>query len=262
MLAWLLGWSLGFTAVAQGYYDLPNVGRYATNSTLATIDFDGDGQADVTYFLEAPYRGGGEIIVATGLTSDENTSYLASAKKLANFSPDEAISSANKPFKNIYGFIGFDLEDYQWALVYFSNGAPHYAYVRLDSSEFPTLTNVLVGLRFLGGDGKPHHAWIRFTRPDSLLGTLFQVASYGHNPLPDEPIQAGLPAPVPPVAMTVGINGDLVLSWAAKAVPYYKLQTRPDLDPATGWTDVDIREEHIFSAPFEGEQAYYRLTQR
>ena len=133
----------------------------------------------------------------------------------------------------------------------------------MSGSEFPTLTDVLVGLRFVGGDGKPHHAWIRLTRPDNDLGTLFQVASYAYNPLPDEPIQAGLPAPLPPVSSTVdAVSGGFVFSWAAKAAPYYKLQTRPDLGPATEWTEVDTGDGHSYIAPPDSAQGYYRLIQR
>ena len=133
----------------------------------------------------------------------------------------------------------------------------------MSGSEFPTLTDVLVGLRFAGGNGKPHHAWIRLTRPDNNLGTLFQVAGYAHNPLPDEPIQAGLPAPPPPVSSTVdAVNGGFVFSWPEKAAPYYKLQTHPDLAPATDWTDVDTGEGHTYAARPDVAQAYYRLFQR
>ena len=258
-----MAWSLGFVALGQVYYDLPNVERYpSTNFSLAVIDFDGNGQADVDYQLIAQFNGGDRTVVATGLVSDEVTTYLASAKKLANFSLGEAIGNSNKRFTNSFGFSEFGLDNYRWSL-FFDKGVPHYAYARPSGSEFPTLTDVLVGLRFAGGDGKPHHAWIRLTRPDNDLGTLFQVASYAYNPLPDEPIQAGLPAPPPPVSSSVdAVNGGFVFSWPEKAAPYFKLQTRADLGPATEWTEVDTGDGHSYTAPPDSAQGYYRLIQR
>ena len=262
ILTWLVAWSLGLVALGQDYYDLPNVVRYSsTNFSLAVIDFDGDGQTDADYQLSAPFSSD-TTFVSVFFRSDEVTTYLASPKKLASFSSGEAIASSSKRFTNSFGFLGFGFDNYAWSR-FFDKGIPHHAYARISGSEFPMLTDVLVGLRFVGGDGKPHHAWIRLTRPDNNLGTLFQVAGYAHNPLPDEPIQAGLPAPPPPVTSSVdAVNGGFVFSWPEKAVHYYKLQTRSDLDPATEWTDVDTAEGHTYTAPPDSAQAYYRLVQR
>ena len=262
ILAWLVAWSLGFGALGQVSYDLPNVERYSsTNLSLAVIDFDGDGQIDADYQLGAS-GGGPDTFVSVNFRSDEVTTYLASAKKVATFSLGEAISSSTKRFTNSFGFFGYSLDNYRWEK-FFEKGIPHYAYSRLSGSEFPTLTDVLVGLRFAGGDGKPHHAWIRLTRPDNNLGTLFQVASYAYNPLPDEPIQAGLPAPPPPVSSSVdAVNGGFVFSWPEKAAPYFKLQTRADLGPATEWAEVDTGDGHSYTAPPDSAQGYYRLIQR
>ncbi len=85
--------SLDFGALGQFSYDLPNVERYSsTNFCLAVIDFDGDGQTDADYQLGAS-GGGPDTFVSVGFVSDEVTTYLASAKKVATFSLGEAISS-------------------------------------------------------------------------------------------------------------------------------------------------------------------------
>ena len=159
------------------------------------------------------------------------------------------------------GVAGLAPNAYDWELKFFF-GVPVYSYGRIAGVDFPTLINALVGVRFFGGDNFYHHAWIRLTRPDNLSGTPFMVDSYDHNPLPDEPIGAGLPPPVPPIAFTVSTDGFLLLTWAEKAVPYYKLQSRPDLFDPDGWQDVPTREEHTFTAPLDGDQTYYRLTRR
>ena len=88
------------------------------------------------------------------------------------------------------------------------------------------------------------------------------MAGYDYNPLSDEPIGSGLPPPVPPITFTVTTDGFFLLTWAEKAVPYYKLQSRPDLFDPDGWQDVPTGEEHTFTAPLDGDQTYYRLTRR
>ena len=65
-----------------------------------------------------------------------------------------------------------------------------------------------------------------------------------------------------PITFTVTTDGFLLLTWAEKAVPYYKLQSRPDLFDPDGWQDVPTGEEHTFTAPLDGDQTYYRLTRR
>ena len=263
MLVRLLALSLGYaTLLAQFVNDPLNGVPYSTNAVLAAIDFDGDGQLDANYSLATIPRGG-PTLVAIGFESDDYTSYLSSSKKVAAFAPGEAISSTNKPFKNSFGFFGFDMDDYEWENSFFL-GSPHSRYGRFpDSGEFSTQTSALVGLRFFGGDNFYHHAWIRLTRPDNVAGTPFRVASYGYNPLPDELIQAGLPAPPPAVTSSMDVfNGGFIFSWAAKAAPYFKLQTRADLGPATEWTEVDTGEGHTYTAPPDSAQGYYRLIQR
>ena len=128
--------------------------------------------------------------------------------------------------------------------------------------SFPTQTNVLVGLRFLGGDSEQHHAWIRLTRPNNKAGTAYQVAGYDYNPVPGEPIPAGLPPPAPELLATLDPDGNLRLSWDAKYEPYYKLQGRADLSDPDGWLDMPNVFGHTFPVLPDGPTAFFRLTRR
>ncbi len=256
MLAVLLTWSLGFAVFAAEVFDPPNGVPYATNGFLAIIDFDGDTQVDASYVLEVDRN-----LVQFYFLNDERATYLAPSKKAAVFPEEGLISTNSLTVNEAFGFTGVAPDLYAWRF-FFMMGFPHYGYNRFSGGQFPTLTNALVGLRVFLGDNFYHHAWIRLARPDNVAGTPFQVVAYDYNPLPDEPIQAGIPPPAPVLSSTMDDQGNLVLSWPERYVPYYKLQTRPDLPPVPDWADVGTRDDHTHTAPIAAEQAYYRLTRR
>jgi hypothetical protein len=248
---------LGHALLGQPFlYSQP----YETNGVLAALDFDNDGVVDSSYLLVV--NGAGSGFVYTALESDEHVTYLKSSAKTPEFQLGENIALTAVAFTNKGNFASFAFDAYHW---YFDTIFQRLIYFRLSGGEFPTQTNVLVGLRFLGGDSEPHHAWIRFTRPrnpNNAAGVPYQVAGYDYNPVPGEPIPAGLPPPAPELLAALEPDGNLRLSWDAKYEPYYKLQGRSDLSDPDGWLDLPNVFGHTFPVLPDGPTAFFRLARR
>lgn len=95
-------------------------------------------------------------------------------------------------------------------------------------------TEILIGFRFLGLEAV-HYGWMRFTRPDTHFLTFFELSAWDWNPLPGEPIAAGLPPAIPltPVVTPEGLR----LTWPA-AVWDWILESSASLGPDAVWEPV------------------------
>ncbi|MBN9692862.1 MAG: hypothetical protein J0M24_21665 [Verrucomicrobia bacterium] len=127
---------------------------------------------------------------------------------------------------------------------------------------FTNKTSFLIGFRADLEDGR-HYGWLKFSRPDTLFPRPFTLDAWDWNPVPDQPIQAGLPPAIPLAGAVVKNESDqpvLRLSWP-QAVSAWTLESSTNLAPPiqweyypTGGAGVDV------PLPAEGEpQRYFRL---
>ncbi len=118
-----------------------------------------------------------------------------------------------------------------------------------------TKTEFFLGFRFTGDRGQ-HYGWMRFTRPDTNFLTFFELTAWDSNPLPGEPIGAGLSPVIPltPVLTTVGLR----LAWPAP-VWNWVLETSETLGPDTVWEPVPDAGGPEVHLPLPETNRFFRL---
>ena len=96
---------------------------------------------------------------------------------------------------------------------------------------------VYVGLRFPVAGGVSH-GWLKFVRPDAQLSTLFTLDSYDWNPIPNAPIQAGLPPEIPIQPEWLPDGQTLRFTWPPSLASWV-LESTPNLEPPVVWEPVE-----------------------
>ena len=260
----LLGWAFCLTAwlLLSSVAASAAPGQPITDVGVDVVfDFDGDAETDATYEhiahnspqppREAYYT------IAFFLRNTSPLRFVRAAAQRSDFQPDEVISSLNAVYvspgdDNYVGMLTYDAEQMfgQWTFYDTTIGSKN--------AFYRNKTEVFVGFRLTSLEvGTKHHGWIRFTRPDSHFTTPFAVAGYDWNPLPNEPIGAGLP-PVIPVQSAFTSEGQLRLQWPAE-VANWVLESCPTLGPDAVWEPVPdvVGTEHLLAPP--DTDRFYRL---
>lgn len=124
------------------------------------------------------------------------------------------------------------------------------------SGDLRSVTNALVGIRFLSTDG-PHYAWVELARPRVEDGLIFHITNYAWNPAAEEPIHAGLPPELPAPAIAP-VPGGVRLSWPTKWWRL-RLQHNPDPTHAANWTDVPGVVDQAVTLPAPDATGFFRL---
>lgn len=231
---WII--ALGFVVLAT---QPQTIAQPVTDSGVGVaLDFDGDTETDAAYEhqsvnitqgTEPYYR------VTFFLRNSPQLRFVRTSKQRIDFLTGNAVSLTSQAYVGPGGgnevtLLAYDAESRfsQWTFYDTTVGS--------SDMFFTNKTEVLVGFRMTSlKAGTTHHGWLRFTRPDSHFTTPFAVAGYDWNPLPGEPIAAGLP-PVIPLTPQVTAEG-LRLSWPA-AVAAWTLEASDQLGPAAQWSPV------------------------
>ncbi|MBX3731360.1 MAG: hypothetical protein KF791_02060 [Verrucomicrobiae bacterium] len=148
--------------------------------------------------------------------------------------------------------LGYDQEDVgEWVYYDLREQLPEdsFAWVLLDQTE------VLLGFRFAAFDGV-HFGWMRFSRPDTNFTTAFDLSAHDWNPIPGEPIGAGLPPRIPLVSEWT--DDGLHLRWPV-AVADWTLEFTDTLRPEGDWQPVPEAGGTGVILPPSESQRFFRL---
>ena len=221
---------------------------YPDPGTITALDIDGDGIVDFTY----------ELIVLPGgnpavhellylLSSSSNSSLLTPTQQRTYYGFGAAISQP--PSVSITQVGPTDYTAYN------GPGGWVYGYIN-DPGIWNSLTNAFVGFILTQSDGN-HYGWLHMSRPDLKVKTPFAVVDYAYNPVPEAPIQAGIPAP-PPVITTQKTPAGIQLAWPS-AISGWTLQTTTDLGSNPVWQDYSTGTTNLLVPPTETLR-YFRLV--
>lgn len=130
-----------------------------------------------------------------------------------------------------------------------------YAYNN-DAFSGNKFTNIYVGFVLTLSDGH-HFGWLHMSRPDLKVKTPFAVVDSAYNPVPEAPIQAGIPAP-PPVISTQLTPGGIQLAWPA-SISGWTLQTTTDLGSNPAWHNYSTGTTNLL-VPLTETRRYFRLV--
>jgi hypothetical protein len=246
LLNWLLIW---LPAQAQNGWCCDQ--GYPEAGPVASIDIDGDGSVDVYYSLrvklrpplydpaihdlEYEIRG---TVQSVPLMPTLTSSFFKYGARIV--SPPSIYTDVVNPTD--YG-------------AYNGPGGWQYGYAN-DDFAGNKLTNIYVGFVLTQSDGR-HFGWLHMSRPDLKVKTPFAVVDYAYNPVPEAPIQAGIPAP-PPVISTQLTPGGIQLAWPA-SISGWTLQTTTDLKGNAIWQDYSTGTTNLL-VPMTETWRYFRLV--
>jgi len=206
------------------------------STNFATIDFDRNEWIDLVYRgnsrrLSDPM---GDIwAVGVGLLTNRESEILRASRAAIFFDDDMPLTRTSLKYINpLNGRSDLPISSYNSI---FDDSTAQWTFVLNDfEGTLPTeRASVLVGCRFRSS-GEWHYAWLRFTRPDTQIQTLFQLDAYDWNPIPDSPIRAGQPPEIPMDSEWLADGITLRLSWPSP-VSDWILESTPDLQPPVVW---------------------------
>jgi len=191
------------------------------------------------------------------LVSTNSGRPLRATPSRINFLADQQIGTDNQEYRDEFGdnSLGFVLFDQKfvgrWEYLDVGAQAPASTLYK----QLRTRTEFLLGYRFTADDGT-HYRWMRFTRPDTHFTTAFDLTSYDWNPLPGEPIGAGLP-PVIPLFPEITEEG-LRLNWPA-AIASWLLEYTDELGPQAHWQPIPEASGTEILLPPPEVTRFYRI---
>ena len=221
---------------------------YPDAGPIAEIDIDGDGNTDIYYNIYIPPSSDPTFHEVNYALFPTPHSALPSASSTAIFYKySQMISASPAGYRP-----GIVVTDYG---AYNGPGGWQYGYAN-DGLAGNKFTNVYVGFVLTQSDGN-HYGWLHMSRPDLKVKTPFAVVDYAYNPLPEAPIQAGIPAP-PPVITTQKTTAGIQLAWPA-SISGWTLQTTTELGSNPVWQDYSTGTTNLLVPPTETRR-YFRLV--
>ena len=221
---------------------------YPDAGSIADYDIDGDGVIDILYLLFIPPSNDPTFhILYYELYASPHSAMLTPNQKSTFYNYGANIFRPTSQYIDI-----INPTDYG---AYNGPGGWQYGYAN-DAFSGNKLTNVYVGFVLTQSDGN-HYGWLHMSRPDLKVKTPFAVVDYAYNPVPDAPIQAGIPAP-PPVISTQKTSAGIQLAWPA-SISGWTLQTTTELGSNPVWQDYSTGTTNLLVSPTETRR-YFRLV--
>jgi len=263
----LLVLTLKATASSEPDLTLPADQTPPTNSAvLFSGDLDLDGETDFTFERQSalePREGVSYYSVVYFLRDTQHLKFIRNSPRVVDFGYQDAVVSESQIYTNYFKDNSVTLGAFDSAVL---PGVQCYYYDVV--KRVPTIfaggrgfftnkTEVLIGFRFTQLDsGTVHHGWLKLTRPDTLFITPFDLVALDWNPLPNEPIRAGL-APDIPLSFSVEEAG-LRLTWPIQ-VSGWILETAERLGPDSEWLPVPDAVAVGVVVPLSDGTRFFRL---
>jgi len=128
--------------------------------------------------------------------------------------------------------------------------------------KFPGQREVIIGTKYRDPEsGDVTFGWFRYRREDTGPTGSFALSDWTYNPIPNEPIRAGLPPDLPEPEVAVTEHG-LQVSWP-EPLWRFTLEWTASLAPPVQWTPVDAGGSTSVIVPFpeEGQGTlFFRLV--
>jgi len=246
----LLFWVFASTILVAGSSAQPLM----QGTSLFTIDLDGDGRIDFDYAAEVFSAGDIWYVATIAIPTSGGTALRASKAKL-HFVQDAVVSSdspvhsspAGPGIARLVAYIAFpNPEDISFWLYQEQNpvDSPRDALVVFVGVKFPV-------------EGAWHYGWLKFTRPNGRLETLFDFDNSDWNPIPDAPIRAGQPPEIPIMSERLPPDGGFRLSWPPGAASWV-LESAPSLAPPVLWEPYPLQGTYA-DVPLDDDGRFFRL---
>ncbi len=233
-----------------------------TNSgPIISLDFDDSGTTDLQYNAGArmigdfpedwfvgysiqPW-GNSRLVRANNVRTPflDGESINSSRLALTNYLPDPPRPPGESYGISILFYRAIQQEDWKY-----STAEP----------AFESESELLLGLRLALITGT-HYGWLRLSRPVVDNHTPFDLVEYAVHPVPDEPIPAGEPPPLPPIHTQIDPE-ELTFSWDPRW-GWLLLESTTNLVPPIAWEMVQQAVGGPVTVPTEDEQRFYRLRQ-
>jgi len=201
----------------------------------------------------SPYPGYPEYRVRTQFGVGPTSRVLRASASKIDFDFGENVSTNHSEYFG-EGLGGLDL----WLVVYY--WADVFPPVDRElEGEFIGKLSALIGVQYTDPDtGDVTLGWFKFSRPSVEPGTAFLLDAWSYNPIPNEPIGAGLPPDLPEPSFAWSEEG-LTVSWPEKAW-MLRLETTASLTPPIEWYPVVTGGTTVTLPPSEGPAAFFRLV--
>ena len=222
---------------------------YPDAGPIADIDIDGDGAVDVSYsIIVRPFFNDPALHqVFYELSATLHSALVIPTLTSSFFKFGAQITSPPSIYTDVV-----ETTDYG---AYNGPGGWQYGYAN-DGLSGNKFTNIYVGFVLTLSDGH-HFGWLHMSRPDLKVKTPFAVVDSAYNPVPEAPIQAGIPAP-PPVISTQLTPGGIQLAWPA-SISGWTLQTTTDLGSNPAWHNYSTGTTNLL-VPLTETRRYFRLV--
>lgn len=226
-------------------------------TNLAFIDLNGDGANDIRLHLMGVKAINDVFSVISEVRGIDENVALSKSTDYAFFNTGDLISVERSVYIDrasglsrlpISAYIAYmDSESLVWYIFPAGGDVPFGAEGK---------TDVFVGVR-LRVEGNFHYGWVRFSRPDAKLETLFSVTGSDWNPVPDASISAGLPPEIPVASEILPESAGVRLSWPPGTSNWILESTR-SLSPPVVWESYPARGTYA-DVPPEDADRFFRL---
>jgi len=229
---------------------------------LVSLDFDESGMMDARYFASASKIGSKpeDWIVSLFVEPFGISRFVRASSTRVNFLAGEQISEVRRALTNYLPDPPRPpSENFGIALLtYRATKLEDWKYTTIDQPAFERESDLLLGMRLVLRTGN-HHGWIRFTRSVVDTHTAFELEDYAVHPVPNEPIPAGQPPPLPPIQTRVE-SASLTFSWDTRWGPLL-LESTTNLAPPISWETFVEGSGDPVAVPTLDAQRFYRLRQ-
>jgi len=251
-----------FTSVLLGvlYWNLAAQPVIITNP-LTSIDFDASGTPDLVYSGDA--RKTGDLpetwVIGFAIEPWRSSRFVRATSTRLQLLPGEIINSSRRPLTNYFPDPPRPPEENYLIqiIAYRAIKKADWEYSTAQTN-FEGESQLLFGLRLALTTGT-HYGWVRLSRPTVDSHTQFDLVDYAVHPVPNEPIPAGQPPPLPPIHTQVESAG-LTFSWDARWGPLI-LESTTNLVPPLIWETVVEGSGDPVAVPTLDAQRFYRLRQ-
>jgi len=228
---------------------------------IVSLDFDHNGTTDLQYSSAASkiFDLPEDWLISFGIEPWGNSRFVRATGSRLQFLRGESINMTRRALTNYLPDPPLPPSESYGVLILY------YRAIKKQNWEFSTKipafegeSELLIGLRLSLMTGT-HHGWMRLTRPVIDSHTQFDLVDYAVHPVPNEPIPAGQPPPLPPIQTQMD-SESLTLSWDARWGPLILESTTNLVPPITWETFVEASGDPV-AVPTEDEQRFYRLRQ-